>query len=104
MSRYTGKFDGDGVPSIDLCLYHRCVKHLRVPQLNHEESSGAECGGCLAEEVIALIAWRGDHLALTAELLIAHAQLRRRLAELGVDVPSIAVDASPAAASGGMRT
>lgn len=36
---------------ISKCLYHRCGKHIGVKQLNTKEFSGAECGGCIEEEL-----------------------------------------------------
>jgi hypothetical protein len=32
------------------CLMIRCLKHLDVGQQNTAEVTGAECGGCIAEE------------------------------------------------------
>ena len=28
----------------------RCIRHINVPQQNASESTGAECGGCIAEQ------------------------------------------------------
>lgn len=33
-----------------VCIRHRCAKHYDVPAQNTNEASGAECGGCIAEE------------------------------------------------------
>lgn len=39
------------VPSIDDCLYHRCVEHWTVPGRNTTASSnGAECGACIERD------------------------------------------------------
>jgi hypothetical protein len=35
-------------PSIDDCLFHRCLKHRMVPQYNAEDGNGGECGACIA--------------------------------------------------------
>ena len=37
-------------PSIEDCLFHRCMDHKAVPQFNQNEASGAECGACIAEK------------------------------------------------------
>jgi hypothetical protein len=38
-------------PSIDDCLYHRCVEHWTVPKRNDTASTdGAECGGCIERD------------------------------------------------------
>mgnify|MGYP001598952473 CR=1 FL=1 len=41
-------------PTVDACLYHRCVKHLAVPQINTEEN-GSECGACIASLPIPML-------------------------------------------------
>lgn len=30
-------------------MFHRCDRHEKVPKLNEEEATGAECGACLLE-------------------------------------------------------
>ena len=37
-------------PHISDCLAHRCLPHREVPIQNRTESTGAECGGCIAIE------------------------------------------------------
>jgi hypothetical protein len=61
---------GSDLPSIEQCLFHRCEEHEGVPQLNASESFGGECGGCLAEEL----------LAVKAQLLLALDGYAERLA------------------------
>ena len=44
-------------PGIEDCLFHRCARHEEVPMLNgEEEQTSAECGGCIAEGTIVLLA------------------------------------------------
>ncbi len=64
------------------CRYHRCKDHSGPPQLNQTEATGAECGGCLAQEV-----WLLDRRTIPdildgfAEYLTDHARLTHRLHE-----------------------
>ena len=38
-------------PSIDDCLYHRCVEHWTVPKRNDTANTdGAECGACIERD------------------------------------------------------
>lgn len=52
-------------PPLTHCLYHRCERHLKVPQLNGMEGAtdpeanqgrgdGSECGACIGEELMHL--------------------------------------------------
>lgn len=36
-------------PGIVDCMFHRCEQHEKIPQLNGDEATGAECGACLLE-------------------------------------------------------
>lgn len=38
-------------PRVSACMFHRCIDHMAVPALNESETSGAECGACIAVEL-----------------------------------------------------
>ena len=50
--------EGTGCPAANCSpadvLLIRCIHHINVPQQNSAESTGAECGGCIAAERDAL--------------------------------------------------
>ena len=58
-----------------VCVRHRCAKHYDVPAQNTNEASGAECGGCIAEDLkrvdreyhAAAKAWAADRADLVRQ-------------------------------------
>lgn len=51
-------------PPCTHCLYHRCVQHQNVPQLNaNETNTESECGACIGQEL-----WHLDKQVLPASM------------------------------------
>lgn len=46
----------ESLPKPEDILRIRCLDHRNVPQLNTKESSGAECGACIAQDFISGVA------------------------------------------------
>lgn len=67
-------------PSLDQCRYHRCERHGDVKQLNATEPTDAECGACIAEEMLAIKAQLLLSLDGYAERMIYAHALRQMLA------------------------
>lgn len=58
-------------PRISSCLYHRCERHSKFPQLNfneHGTEGGAECGACVGEELF----WLEQRFFDMLDLLALH--------------------------------
>jgi hypothetical protein len=52
-------------PTIDDCVYHRCIDHRRVGQINAYDS-GAECGACIKDYYEGILTMTVSRLGMTS--------------------------------------
>lgn len=66
-------------PPISACIYHRCLEHRDVRQINDSEGEGGECGACIGEQVAFLENTLLDVLDILAARLLASSMRKDHL-------------------------